>query len=94
MSCSWEDLYLVNNTRIRIEESNCDKNVPIIVLLLPCQSNQVLLKLHIPTSMNTKNLTIKTGFNLIEIVKGQTIAKVLQSEMKKNSIWSNTISIE
>jgi len=47
MTCSWEEFYLVDNSKLEVEQKGCDKNMPKMLTLAPGQKATVEIKLII-----------------------------------------------
>lgn len=95
MSCSWQDFYSVDNRKLQIEPSLCDKNVPAILTLAPGQKKAVEIRLIISQTMDAPEIRFKIGFNLMQVDKAQTLFDYdyKEEQKKKNVIWSNVISM-
>ncbi|MCL9804885.1 DUF4352 domain-containing protein [Flavobacterium amniphilum] len=93
MSCSWEDLYVVDHKNLTIEGSVCDKNIPTILTLAPGKKKTVALKLITGQVSGTAKKEFKIGYNLIKSTKRQDLFQYSTLKKKKNIIWSNTVSI-
>jgi hypothetical protein len=95
MSCSWQDFYFVDNRKLQIEPSLCDKNVPVIFTLAPGQKKADEIRLIISQTMDAPEIMFKIGFNLMKVDKGQTLFDYdyKEEQKKKNLIWSNVISM-
>ncbi|MBI5373017.1 MAG: hypothetical protein HZA79_13425 [Sphingobacteriales bacterium] len=65
MSCSWQDYYSVNNSKLKITPSECDKNIPTVLTLAPQQVRQVILEVEIPKNQNLADLVFRIGFHLL-----------------------------
>jgi len=95
MSCSWQDFYSVDNNKLQIEGTLCDKNIPEILILAPGQSKTVEIRLLINQTMDTSEVKFKIGFNLMKVSSTQKTFDFDYKEesKKKNVIWSNIISM-
>jgi hypothetical protein len=95
MSCSWQDFYSVDNNKLQIEGTLCDKNIPEILTLAPGQSKTVEIRLLISQTMDTSEVKFKIGFNLMKVSSTQKTFDFDYKEesKKKNVIWSNIISM-
>jgi hypothetical protein len=95
MSCSWQDFYSVDNNKLQVEGTSCDKNIPKILTLAPGQSRTVEIRLLISQTMDASEIKFRIGFNLIKASSTQkTIDFDFKEEKKKkNVIWSNIISM-
>lgn len=92
MSCSWQDYYHVSNSKLRIELTDCDKNIPIIISLGPGQTFKKDVRLIIPQTLDASKVEFKMGLSVIKL---QGLLDVLDKddELKapKNIVWSNVI---
>jgi hypothetical protein len=94
MSCSWQDLYYMNNQDLILETDACDKNIPVILTLAPNETKTVILKLRKMSKISYDN--VKLGFNFIKL-KSKTDKidmGVINKINKSNLIFSNTVSFE
>ena len=90
MSCSWQNFYSVDNKKLEIEQSSCDKNIYIILTLEPNQSKKAELRILINQEMDASIVNFKIGFHL---VRDQVFMDNydFQNQMNKQIIWSNEI---
>lgn len=95
MSCSWQDFYSVDNSKLVVEDTPCDKNIPTILTLTPGQSKTVEIRLLISQTMDSSKIKFRIGFNLMKLVKNQKVYEFdfKEEKKKKNVIWSNIISM-
>ena len=95
MSCSWQDFYSVDNNKLEIEGTPCDKNIPTILTLAPGQSKTVEIRLLISQTMDASEIKFRIGFNLMKLSKTQKVYAfdIKEEQKKKNVIWSNIISM-
>lgn len=95
MSCSWQDFYSVDNNKLQVEGTSCDKNIPQILTLAPGQSRTVEIRLLISQTMNASKIKFKIGFNLMKVSSTQKSFDFdfKEENKKKNVIWSNIISM-
>jgi hypothetical protein len=96
MSCNWQGFYSVENKKLQIETVECDKNIPIILVLAPRQSKTVKIRLLISPKMDASEIKFKIGLNLMKVKKNNQ--KPLdfdfkEEQKKKNVVWSNEISM-
>jgi hypothetical protein len=94
MSCSWQDLYYIQDNELFFNGIDCDKNSPIVITLAPRETKKVTLKLrkthkifydHVKLAFNfikLKSKTDKIDYNLISKIN------------KSNLIYSNVVSFE
>ena len=95
MTCSWEEFYSVDNSKLEVEQKACDKNMPKMLTLAPGQRETVEIKLIIIDSLDIAETKFKIGFNLMKVSK-KTIYNlnyIEEEQKKKNVIWSNVISL-
>jgi hypothetical protein len=92
MSCSWQDFYSISNHSFIIEQSECDKNFPIVLKLAPKQSKTTKLRVYLNKKITTTNRDCKIGFHL---VPQQTFTDNydFQQQLNKNILWSNSITL-
>jgi hypothetical protein len=97
MSCSWEKLYSVDNTRLCIASRNCDKNIPKMLKLAPGQSRKQTILLRNEKTKDKTEIKFKIGFYLLKTEKSEDVFHTMdyfyKDRLKKNVIWSNTISM-
>lgn len=95
MSCSYNDFYSVDNPSLKVEGSNCDKNIPSILTLAPSHSRKVEIRLILSQGIDNAEIKFKIGFNLLKESKteGYLSRGLSAMRQKKNIIWSNEISI-
>ncbi len=95
MSCSWQDFYSVDNNKLQVEGTACDKNIPTILILAPGQSRTVEIRLLISQIMDTSEIKFSIGLNLMKASSTQkTFEFDFKEEQEKRSvIWSNIISM-
>ena len=95
MSCSWQDFYSVDNRKLQVEGTPCDKNIPTILTLAPGQSRTVEIRLLISQTMDASEIKFKIGFNLMKVsaTKKSHDFDFKEEQKKKNIIWSNVISM-
>jgi hypothetical protein len=95
MSCSWQDFYSVDNNKLQVEGTSCDKNIPQILTLAPGQSRTVEIRLLISQTMDASKIKFKIGFNLMKVSSTQKTFDFdfKEENKKKNVIWSNIISM-
>ena len=93
MSCSWEDLYVVDHKNLEIEGSICDKNIPAILTLAPAEKRTVALKLITGQVSDRTKKEFKIGYNLIKSTKRQDLLSYRALKKKANIIWSNAVSM-
>jgi hypothetical protein len=89
-SCSWQDYYTVSNNKLQVQESQCDKYVPIILTLAPNQTKEVELRLILRSSAPLP-IKFKVGFHLVQDRVYMDDSDVSQ-EFEKSVIWSDEIS--
>ncbi len=89
MSCSYQDFYFLYGQELFFDDTDCDKNMPIIITLLPNESKEVQLKLRKSPKIVYGN--IKIGFFLYKVDKEKSYDDN-QINLKKNLIVSNPIS--
>jgi len=89
-SCSWQDYYSVNNNKLQVQESQCDKYIPIILTLAPNESRQVELKLLL-RGAGPAPTKFKVG---LHVVRDRVYLdnSELSQEFEKNVIWSDELS--
>lgn len=90
-SCSWQDYYSVNHSKLQVQESPCDKYVPIILTLAPNESREVELRLVLKGNGPIPKIKFKVGFHVLED-RIYTDNYELSQAFEKNMIWSNEIS--
>lgn len=88
MSCSYEEFYFLYNNELFFKEHECDKNIPIIDILLPNESKEVQLKLRKSPKIIYSN--IKIGFFLYKVNKDKDFDRK-QLNLKSNLLTSNQI---
>ena len=95
MSCSWQDFYSVDNNKLQVEGTPCDKNIPKILTLGPGQSRTVEIRLLISQTMDASEIKFKIGLNLMKASSTQKTFDFdfKEENKKKNIIWSNIISM-
>lgn len=95
MSCSWQEFYYINNDKLEIETSICDKNIPIILTLAPNQSRTVEIKLLIDQTIDASQISFKIGLSIMKASKSKAQLDFdYNEELKKSKIiWSNIISM-
>ena len=93
MSCSWQDFYLVDNHKLKVEVIQCDKNIPIILTLAPGQSKTIIIRLLISQKMKPKTVKFKIGLNIMKVASLSNKLDLNEQRKKKNIIWSNIITI-
>ncbi|MES2850382.1 MAG: hypothetical protein V4685_15090 [Bacteroidota bacterium] len=93
MSCSWQDYYSVDNQKLEVRGSDCDKNIPKILTLNPGQKKSVDIQLVISQPMDGPEIKFRIGFNLIIAPKNKNSFDFEDGLEKKNVIWSNPISM-
>ena len=95
MSCSWQDFYSVDNNKLQVEGTPCDKNIPTILTLAPGQSRTVEIRLLISQTMDASEIKFKIGFNLMKASSTQKSFDFdfKEEQKKRNIIWSNIISM-
>ena len=88
MSCSWQEFYSCNSGNINIAVNECDKNIPVILILNPNESRIVTL-----TMIAKKPIPnyFKLGLKIGQIEKPQLF--ISNSKVENcQIIWSSTIS--
>ena len=93
MSCSWQDFYSVDNSKLQVEGTLCDKNIPTILTLAPGQSRAVEIRLLISQTMDASTINFKIGFNIMKVKSSANKFDFNEQTKKKNVIWSNIISM-
>ena len=93
MTCSWQDFYSVDNSKLQVEGTSCDKNIPTILTLAPGQSSTVEVKLLISQTMDASTIDFKIGFNIMKVKSSADKFDFNEQTKKKNVIWSNIISM-
>jgi hypothetical protein len=91
-SCSWPNNYETNQDyKIYVDLPDCDKNIPVTVIVPPKESKKVELKINYPKG--SSNLSFKVGIKIIESEK--TIIKFDGKEIHSEilEIWSKRIKI-
>lgn len=88
MSCSYYDFYFLYGQELFFDETDCDKNIPIIITLLPNESKEVRLKLRKSPKIVYGN--IKIGFFLYKVNKDKDFDSD-QINLKSNLLTSNQI---
>jgi hypothetical protein len=88
MSCSYQDFYFLYGQELFFDETDCDKNMPIIITILPKESKEVLLKLRKSPKIVYEN--IKIGFFLYRLDKDKDF-DFDQINLKSNLLTSNQI---
>jgi hypothetical protein len=97
MSCSWRELYLVNNSNLQVQPVICQYNAPIILTLAPGQKTTVSVNLLVNNRTdNTSEVQFKIGFNLIKTADTKWPIQYIYETIKKrkNVIWSNSIHLK
>jgi hypothetical protein len=92
--CSWQDFYFVNNEKLFVLKSMCEKNNPIVLKLPPKKSTTVALKLLITPTLDTSFIRFKVGFDLIRANKPTSEFNIKDVLLRENVIWSNEIKIQ
>ena len=90
-SCSWDELFHVDNKAIKVCMQPCDKNVPIIESLEAHKSTEFILPVTIESK--TSNLWFKVGMNLFLANDSSKGTFLLPVENLNNVIWSNQIQL-
>ncbi len=93
MSCSWQDFYSVDNKDLTVEVSLCDKNFPVVLFLPPNMSRREHLRLLIKQPKRDSRTTFKIGLNIMQAESSESKFDPSEETMKKNVIWSNTITM-
>ena len=89
MSCSWQDYYLINDSKFQIVVSECDKNIPIIIRIAPHQSRKVNLELRSTFGVNNID-NLKIGYNFIYAKSKEDLFSINENiQAQKAIIWSN-----
>ncbi len=92
-SCSWQWLYFTNNENIKVKTPMCDKNIPIIITILPGKSIRKKIKLFFDKK-STQRERIKIGFHYID-ANNKTMYDFLDRNVDvDNIIWSNEIVLQ
>ena len=94
LRCSWEDFYFVDNEKLHVLKSICEKNNPFVLKLAPGQHITRDIKLLITPTMDTTIVPFKVGFNLMRANKPTSEFKIKEVFFKENVIWSNGIRIK
>jgi hypothetical protein len=94
LRCSWQDFYLVDNEKLFVLKSICDKNTPFVLKLAPGKSTTTELKLLITPTMDTTIVPFKVGFNIIRANMPASEFKMKELLFRENVIWSNVITIK
>jgi hypothetical protein len=91
-SCTWPNNYVTDDEdRIYVDIPDCDKNIPITVLIPPKESKKVELKINYPKGKSTLNF--KVGMNIIESEKTIIKFKSKETQLKVLELWSKRIKI-
>lgn len=89
MSCSWQEFYLFDNPNIHVLPANCDKNVPIILVLPPSQNRTIELNIKIDKEI-TEEFTI--GLKIRQ-TKSTKISEIESDTFKNGIVWASTMYI-
>jgi|SRR6476620_1161884 len=89
-SCSWQDFYSTNNKKVKIDISECDKNVITFLTLAPNEKKVVDLKLKTDGRFSGK---IKIGINIIQS-KPMSFDTHEVIALNSQTLWSNDIPIK
>jgi len=93
MSCSWQDFYSIDNSKLQIEIAECDKNVPTILTLPPGKSRTEKIRLFTNQNTNLSGEKLKLGFNLIKPTAFQKASNFNKENDNGVILWSNTITL-
>ena len=95
MYCSWQDFYSVDNNKLHVEVTPCDKNIPKILTLAPGKSRTIDIRLLISKTNDASEIKFKIGFKLIKVSRTQNSFDfdIKAEQKKRNIIWSNIISM-
>lgn len=88
MSCSYQDFYFLYGQELFFDAIECDKNMPILITLLPNESKIVQLKLRKSSKIVYEN--IKIGFFLYKVDKNKYF-DTKEINLKSNLLTSNQI---
>jgi hypothetical protein len=96
MSCSWWDIYHINNDRIGSFSSVCEKNIPTVIKLPPHQTSKIDFPLKIAKGKDAHGEKFKIGINIVPYkswsqLSNSSVWNKLSS--KNNLIWSNEVVI-
>ncbi len=87
MSCSWQNFYFFDNPNIHVLPANCDKNIPVILVLPPSEKHRVELNIKIDKKFTQD---FKVGLNIRQSKTNTFLDN--ESLIEKNEVlWSSTI---
>jgi hypothetical protein len=87
MSCSWQEIYLTNSEDLKIKINECDKNIPIIILLKPNENRIVSLEIEAKKEIINE---FKIGLKLNQIKNLESQNDEYRLENTK-ILWSSII---
>lgn len=88
MSCSWWDIYKIDNSQMAIlqPDDGCFKNGPTVIAIAPKTSSAVNLTILFPKQLS-KATNFRIGMILQKYTKGHGL--YLNKFQSNNTIWSN-----
>jgi hypothetical protein len=92
MTCSWYDIFHLNNKHFEIYGWACDSNYPIVAIVFPNKSTTFVL-LIIKRKISASIETLKVGMNIFIDNAGNRNLFPLPVEKKDNVIWSNEVKV-
>ena len=96
MSCEWWAIYRISDNHIGMFESECEKNIPVIIRLPPHQTGKINFPLRIAEKTNAHGQKFRIGMNLVMYRNSRQIWKssiVDELRLRNNLIWSNEVMI-
>lgn len=89
-SCSWQDFFVTDNRNIKIESSECDKNIQITEKVPPKGTKRIELRILFT---KRESLSFKIGLGLTSM-KPYTIYEIEDYNKVRKIIWSNKLKIQ
>jgi len=92
MTCSWYDIFHLNNKHFEIYDWACESNYPTVAIVLPNKSATFVL-LIIKRKMSPGIETLKVGMNIfIDNTNNRNLFPLPVDKMD-NVIWSNGVKV-
>ncbi|MCE3229397.1 MAG: hypothetical protein K0S32_3948 [Bacteroidetes bacterium] len=97
MSCSWEDIYCFSNPNVFIPPTECTKNAPTIISVLPETNAKTIFNAYLAGTSQNSQEKVKLGIKLIKVPAEPDSSGKRESihnlENVKNILWSNEIEL-
>ncbi len=98
MSCSTSEIYKADARFVRVNSEICNKNIPVLLKLLPHESSTMEILVDVDLTYNFKT-SFQIGIDLIHVKNWMDVEEVfgkfpnrdISKLIKKETVWSNKI---